>query len=255
MSNEVTTALGDIRRDLGRLEAKIEGDDKSDVSWVKWITAVATMFTAVMAIYTVALEWTKNRIDIEQAPSIAEQTRLSNEKTALEIQKLLGELGAQTTQQLAENPENTEALISELRVAIDALSQGAANGLAAIFVTFLFFWMFFRVISIAEQTIQMFWQYIVFAAHHLANSINRGNSRHTRLRSFFVTLFTVTISQVPSLFFLYARVILLFGAVIPYVLNVLVVSSNHEELKAAVTKLLDFQLIEAINLTMSALGG
>ncbi|WP_299146025.1 hypothetical protein [uncultured Tateyamaria sp.] len=254
----ITTALGDIRRDLGRLEGKLsKEDDGSGGGWdpVKYITAVAAMVTAVMAIYSGVLGWSKDRIAIDQAPASALKTELGNQKLQLEIEQLLAELDAQTVADIQSDPGGTETLINDIRAAVDALRQSSSEELVGILVMLGFFWVLFRGVGIAQATVQTFWQYVVFGVNQAMRLWLDRRKAYSRTMSILNTLVTVTVSQVPSLFFLYMRVLLFFGAVVPYFLSIAGLSPHGPAMSQALVLMLDYKPYEALSVVLNAMGG
>jgi len=253
----ITTALGDIRRDLGRLEGKLSKDSGADSGWdpIKYITAVAAMVTAVMAIYSGVLGWSKDRIAIDQAPASALKTELGNQKLQLEIEQLLAELDAQTIADIQSDPGGTETLINDIRAAVDALRQSSSEELVGILVMLGFFWVLFRGVSIAQATVLTFWQYVVLAVNQGLRILLDRRKNYSRAMSFFNTLAVITASQIPSLFFLYIRVLLFFGAVVPYFLSIAGLSPHGPAMSQALVLMLDYQPREAVRVVLDAIGG
>lgn len=246
---QILTKLGDLNDKLVRLEAKAElKDETKPKSWVELITAFALMIGAVLGIYTIVLGWGKDTIEIDQGPFKVQEAQLQVQKLELEIEEKLRALNQADPEGLLGNAEETRDLLSEIQGTLADLSETQSSfEIGHLIVPFIFIWAFFRLIGIAENTVTTFWSYVIFGVHFGFRAILSRIRNVSKLGAFLVRLFEVGVVQLPSLFFLFLRVLLFGAVVIPFLYQVAAFSPVQEGLQTAVEAVLNYRPFEAID--------
>ena len=256
INEQVLAELGQLRDKLVRIETQTEPKDEAKPkSWVEILTAFALMIAAVLGIYTIVLGWSKDTIEIEHGPFKIQEAQLKVQKLELEVEEKLRALNEGDPDGLLGNAEETRELLSDIQNTLAALSTAQSNlGIGNLIVPFIYIWAFFRLIGIAENTVTTFWSYVFLAVHSGFQAVMSSRRQVSKLGQFFVRLIEFAVAQLPSLFFLFLRVLLFGAVVIPFLFQIATLSPVQAGLQSAVESVLNYHPFEAID-ALSALFG
>ncbi len=257
INEQLLTEVRELRDKVVRIQAQTEPKDEAKPkSWVEIITAFALMIAAVLGIYTIVLGWSKDTIEIDQGPFKIQEAQLQVQKLELEVEEKLRAMNEADPGGLLGNADETRELLSDIQSTLAALATAQSSlEIGNLIIPFIFIWAFFRLIGIAENTVTTFWSYVFFATDFGFRAVIGERRQRTRLGRFFENLFKVAVAQLPSLFFLFLRVLLFGAVVIPFLITIASLSPVQSALQAAVEAVLNYQPFVAIDTLSSVFGG
>lgn len=238
-----------IAEQLKRIEDHTDpgAKDEKPKGMLERLAAIAIAIVAIGGVYGMWQGWSKDSISITNSKIETEISREELELTKLKTVELIRRLNDEDPEDLLGRSDDTRALLTEINASVDALQKVQNSiSLGALLIPFVFIWAAFSFLNIAQSVVGTFWSYITVAVHAAIRSMIDYGKQRTLYGRLAETTANLAIGQAPHLFFLFVRVALFTGMVLPFLLHLAALSPDGATLQDFTDAMTSYRPFEAI---------